>query len=163
MSATINETLTLPKFGETVRLVIGILIGVCVTAGLFWFMQYLIVTADRELNEGGSTNLIDFVRSFASGFIFTTALPPALAAGATASIRHLKSSEFERARQKRQVARLRARLDAAGEGRGRDRRRRARSRSATRAWRCRRHPLGRRREVRREWCWTKDRYCAPDG
>jgi protein TonB len=33
-----------------------------VTAGLFWFMQYLIVTADRELNEGASGHLIDFVR-----------------------------------------------------------------------------------------------------
>jgi protein TonB len=43
-------------------LVIGILIGVVVTAALFWTMQYLIETADRELNEGGSTNLVDFVR-----------------------------------------------------------------------------------------------------
>ena len=62
MSATINETLHLPKTGNAIRLVIGVVLGVCITAGLFWFMQYLIVTADRELNEGGSTNLIDFVR-----------------------------------------------------------------------------------------------------
>ena len=62
MSATINETLHLPKTGNTIRLVIGVILGVCVTAGLFCFMQYLIVTADRELNEGDSTNLIDFVR-----------------------------------------------------------------------------------------------------
>jgi len=40
----------------------------------------------------GSTVLIDFVRSFASGFIFTTALPPAVAAGAAAAVRHLKTS-----------------------------------------------------------------------
>ena len=62
----------------------------------------------------GSAALCDFVRSFASGFIFTTALPPAIAAAATASIRHLKASEGERARQRRQVARLRAGLDRAG-------------------------------------------------
>ena len=41
------------------------------------------------------------MRSFASGFIFTTALPPALAAGATASIRHPKASSVERVAQHR--------------------------------------------------------------
>ena len=62
----------------------------------------------------GSEPLCDFIRSFASGFIFTTALPPAVAAGARVSIAHLKVSQMDRARQQRQVARLRARLDAAG-------------------------------------------------
>ncbi len=62
----------------------------------------------------GSAAMCDFVRSFASGFIFTTALPPAVAAGAAASIRHLKASPFERARQQAQVAKLRRKLDAAG-------------------------------------------------
>jgi 5-aminolevulinate synthase len=61
-----------------------------------------------------SAALCDFVRSFASGFIFTTALPPALAAGACASIRHLKASSAERERQQERVAKVRRGLDAAG-------------------------------------------------
>ena len=62
----------------------------------------------------GSAALCDFIRSFASGFIFTTALPPAIAAAATASIAHLKASDSERQRQRQQVARLRAALDRQG-------------------------------------------------
>ena len=62
----------------------------------------------------GSAVLCDFIRSFASGFIFTTALPPAVAAAARCSIAHLKISSWERMQQRRQVANLRARLDAAG-------------------------------------------------
>ena len=61
-----------------------------------------------------SAALCDFVRSFASGFIFTTALPPAVAAGALHSVRHLKVSEIERARKNERVAALRRKLDAAG-------------------------------------------------
>jgi len=62
----------------------------------------------------GSSALCDFIRSFASGFIFTTAIPPAVAAAARASIKHLKVSEIERQKQRRQVAKLRAGLEAAG-------------------------------------------------
>jgi 5-aminolevulinate synthase len=62
----------------------------------------------------GSAAMCDFVRSFASGFIFSTALPPAVAAGAIASIRHLKTSSAERDRVQERVATIRRKLDAIG-------------------------------------------------
>ncbi len=61
-----------------------------------------------------SAALCDFVRSYASGFIFTTALPPAVAAGARASIRHLKQSQSERERHQERAATLKRRLKEAG-------------------------------------------------
>ena len=62
----------------------------------------------------GSAILCDYVRSFASGFIFSSALPPAVAAGARAAIQHLKASPFERAKLRDRVARVKAGLDAIG-------------------------------------------------
>lgn len=62
----------------------------------------------------GSHVICDFVRSFASGFIFSSALPPAVAAGALTSIRHLKTSSYERERHQDRVAALRRQLDEAG-------------------------------------------------
>ena len=61
-----------------------------------------------------SRALIDVVRSYASGFIFTTALAPVLAAGALASVRHLKTSDAERRAHQERAATLKARLAAAG-------------------------------------------------
>jgi len=62
----------------------------------------------------GSAALVDYVRSHAAGFIFTTALPPAVAAGALASVRHLKASGAERACHQERAARLKRLFATAG-------------------------------------------------
>ncbi|WP_072394485.1 5-aminolevulinate synthase [Hyphomicrobium sp. CS1GBMeth3] len=62
----------------------------------------------------GTRDLCDAIRSYASGFIFTTSLAPAIAAGALASIRHLKVSSLERARHQERARALKSRLMAAG-------------------------------------------------
>ena len=61
-----------------------------------------------------SDSICDVIRSYAPGFIFTTALPPAIARGALASIQHLRQSQSERQGQQRQVRRLKTKLSAAG-------------------------------------------------
>jgi 5-aminolevulinate synthase len=62
----------------------------------------------------GSAKLIDAVRSYAPGFIFSTALPPAICAGALAAVRHLKTSQWERDRHQGRAVRVKAVLNAAG-------------------------------------------------
>ncbi len=62
----------------------------------------------------GPARVVDSVRSHASGFIFTTSLPPAIAAAALASVRHLRASGSERAALQRSVRELRAAFAAAG-------------------------------------------------
>jgi 5-aminolevulinate synthase len=62
----------------------------------------------------GSAAMIDFVRSYAAGFIFTTSMPPAVAAGALASVRHLKSSGVEREIHQERAATLKKLLRDAG-------------------------------------------------
>ncbi len=62
MAASIDQTLHVSQAGMYVRMAIGAVFGLAITAGLFWMMQYMIETADRTLNESSSTNIVDFVR-----------------------------------------------------------------------------------------------------
>ena len=61
-----------------------------------------------------STEIVDCIRSFAPGFIFTTSLAPAIAAGVLASVRHLKESDAEREKLQERAARLKQMLAEAG-------------------------------------------------
>ena len=58
--------------------------------------------------------LIDFVRSFGNGFIFTTSMPPAVAAGALASVRYVRGAQHLRDRHQERAATLKAKLEKAG-------------------------------------------------
>jgi protein TonB len=62
MAATVAQTLVIRGVGSIFRLIAGIVIGLAVTIALFWVMQYMIETTDRQLDETGNTNLVDFVR-----------------------------------------------------------------------------------------------------
>jgi len=62
----------------------------------------------------GSALMVDFLRGHAPGFIFTSAMPPLVAAGALAAVRHLKESQRERAAHQERVARVKRRLAEAG-------------------------------------------------
>jgi len=61
----------------------------------------------------GKAAVIDTIRSFASSFIFTTSLPPSVLAAARASVEHLKVSDIERMKMRRNVAQLKSRMEAA--------------------------------------------------
>jgi len=62
----------------------------------------------------GSNHFVDCIRSFASGFIFTTAIPPVVAAGALAAVKHLKNSAAERLMQQKRVRQLKALASSRG-------------------------------------------------
>ncbi len=62
MTATVHDTMASRQGGSLFRLVVGFILGLVVTLFLFWFMQYMIETADRTLDESDRGSLVDFVR-----------------------------------------------------------------------------------------------------
>lgn len=62
MTATVQEVMESRDTGGALRLAIGVVLGLAVTMTLFWFMQYMIETADRTLDETDRGSLVDFVR-----------------------------------------------------------------------------------------------------
>ena len=59
---TITQTISAKEGGGLIRLAIGLIVGLVITLFLFWFMQYMIETADRALDESSRGSLVDFVR-----------------------------------------------------------------------------------------------------
>jgi 5-aminolevulinate synthase len=93
--------------------------GICAREGQMQRVDVLEGTLAKAFGGLGgyiaaSADICDAVRSYAPGFIFTTALPPAVCAAATAAIRHLKASDWERERHQDRAARTKAVLHAAG-------------------------------------------------
>ncbi len=84
------------------------------TASTCWKARSPRPSAASAAISRASAEIIDAVRSYAPGFIFTTALPPAICSAATAAIRHLKTSNWERERHQDRAARVKAILNAAG-------------------------------------------------
>jgi 5-aminolevulinate synthase len=93
--------------------------GICAREGQMQRVDVLEGTLAKAFGGLGgyiaaSADICDAVRSYAPGFIFTTALPPAVCAAATAAIRHLKASDWERERHQDRAARVKAVLHSAG-------------------------------------------------
>ena len=93
--------------------------GVCERDGLMNRIDIINGTLAKAYGVMGgyiaaSAKLCDAIRSYAPGFIFTTSLPPAVAAGATASVRHLKSDQGLRDRQQENARVLKMRLKGLG-------------------------------------------------
>jgi protein TonB len=62
MAATVSQTLVISRFGSIYRVIAGIVVGLAMTTALLWVMPYMIETTDHQLDESGSTHLVDFVR-----------------------------------------------------------------------------------------------------
>ena len=77
MAATVAQTLVIRGFGSVIRLIAGVVIGLAITAALFWMMPYMIENTDRQLDETGSANLVDFVRLRRTETIHRRELKPA--------------------------------------------------------------------------------------
>ena len=93
--------------------------GICQREGVMDQIDIIEGTLAKSFGTLGGyiaadANIIDAVRSYAPSFIFTTALPPAVAAAAHAAVKHLKGSRAEREGQKAQVAKTKSALDEAG-------------------------------------------------